>query len=272
MAGNILQKLYRRILGLEPNNEHSDTHTDELYSESVLSFLNEDRKIALEKALSVKIECVELFERALTHRSYLQLLSDDRQLSNERLEFLGDAVLGLVVAEHLFSSHEETTEGELTKMRSWLVNKQSLAICAREIELDKFLMLSTSAIRSLEGGSDSILADALEAIIGAIYLDSGIDKARNFIVEILLPILSNENIMVDKNYKSILLEIVQAQGKPYPQYVLIEQTGPDHKREFTVGVYVEGKLLGTGTGKTKKQAEQVAAKNALELPIVSINN
>ncbi len=203
------------------------------------------------------------------HRSYLQVIGSAGQFSNERLEFLGDSVLGMVVAEYLFSLHTEVLEGELTKMRSWLVNKTSLAICARKLQLDSFLMLSYSASRSLEHGSDSILSDALEAIIGAIYLDSGLETVKKFIIHSLLPIMISKSLMVDTNYKSNLLETVQALGKNAPKYIVHEESGPDHDKSFVVGVYVNDVLLATGTGKSKKQAEQTAAYNALELPEIS---
>jgi ribonuclease III len=197
------------------------------------------------------------------HRSYLQVLNDNRLLSNERLEFLGDSILGMVVAEYLFSLHTHVPEGELTKMRSWLVNASSLAVCAKKIGLEKFIMLSYSAEKSLETGSESILSDALEAIIGAIYLDSGIETAREFITNSLLPIEMNSSAMKDRNYKSILLETVQAQGLESPKYYVIDEQGPDHDKLFIVGVYIDNLLTATGTGKNKKQAEQEAAKNAL---------
>lgn len=214
----------------------------------------------------------------MTHRSYIQVLDsgnnsiedeeDDnnglKYSSNERLEFLGDSILGMIVADYLFSLHTDIPEGELTKMRSWIVNKNTLSLCSRKIHLDDFLMLSHSAAKSLEQGSDSILADALEAIIAAIYLDSGIDSARKFILNTLIPLIMNKSIMVDTNYKSILLEKAQADGKDIPRYEVISEVGPDHDKEFTIAVYIGDELLGTGKGKNKKQAEQMAAFEALQ--------
>jgi len=228
-----------------------------------VGFLTLDKKKELEKVLGISIEHPEIFEQALTHRSYLQIISGNFQ-SNERLEFLGDAVLGMVIADYLFSLHANVMEGELTKMRSWLVNKNSLAVCAQKLELDKFLMMSFSASKSLESGSKSILSDAMEAIIGSIFIDKGFDAAKDFVVKRLLPLLMNKNIMVDTNYKSILLEMVQSQGMQSPKYDVLDEIGPDHLKEFIVGVYVGGELAGMGKGKSKKEAEQVAAKNALD--------
>ncbi|MFP4527087.1 MAG: ribonuclease III [Candidatus Kapaibacterium sp.] len=218
----------------------------------------------MEFNLGVDISRPELFEQALLHRSYLPVLEDESYLSNERLEFLGDAILGMVVAEYLFSLHTDVPEGELTKMRSWLVNRESLAMCARRLNLMEFIKLSYSAEKSLQNGSESILADCLEAIIAAVYIDSGFDASRRFILNTLLPIMINKSVMRDKNYKSILLETVQSKGKPAPYYSVIEEHGPDHDKEFVVGVYVDDQLLATGSGKSKKQAEQFAARQALE--------
>lgn len=231
----------------------------------VIGFLNEESIEKLEHCLSISIKHPEYFEQALIHRSYLQVISKPGSCSNERLEFLGDAVLGMITAEYLFSLHTNVLEGELTKMRSWLVNKHSLAMAAKKINLDDFLQLSYSAEKSLKKGSESILADALEAVIAAIYLDSGIEQARKFIRNTLFPVMLNRKIMSDKNFKSILLEAVQSEGKSSPVYHVISEIGPDHDKEFKVGVYVDDILLGQGSGKSKKEAEQDAAKHALKL-------
>ncbi len=215
--------------------------------------------------MNVQIKSNEIFEQALLHRSYLQVLNNEKVLSNERLEFLGDAVLGMVVADYLFSLHTHVPEGELTKMRSWLVNESSLTLCARKMGLEKFIMMSYSAEKSVENGCNSILADTVEALIGAIYLDSGLDAVKNFIVNSLLPIEMNNSVMQDTNYKSILLESVQAEGKDSPRYLVIDEKGPDHDKIFTIGVYVDEQLIATGTGRNKKQAEQSAAQKAIEI-------
>ena len=229
-----------------------------------LDILDEGQIRNLESILNIKITHREFFEQALTHRSYIQVLNDVTVTSNERLEFLGDAVLNLVIADHLFITNSQVAEGELTKMRSWLVNKNSLSLYARNIELEKFVKLSYSAAKAVESGSDNILADALEAIIGAIYLDSGYKSASDFIINILLPVIVNHNMMVDKNYKSLLLEEVQAQGYDAPKYNVLEEIGPDHNKEFVVGVFVNNEMVGIGQGKSKKQAEQYAAENAIK--------
>ncbi len=218
----------------------------------------------MEEILGLSIKRKELFEQALLHRSYLQVLDNTDVMSNERLEFLGDAVLGMIVAEYLFSLHSHVDEGDLTKMRSWLVNSNSLALCAKKLGLDKFIMLSYSAEKSLENGSDSIIADALESIIAAIYLDSGLESAKKFIINSLMPIEMDLALMKDTNYKSNLLEYVQSKGLESPHYSVLEEEGPSHDKTFTVGVYINDNLIAIGKGKNKKQAEQSSAKKALQ--------
>jgi ribonuclease-3 len=226
--------------------------------------LTDDRVAELEQLLGVDIHMPSLYEQALTHRSYLQVVNSPDHRSNERLEFLGDAILGMVTAEYLFYNNREVLEGELTKMRSWIVNKKSLAICARAIKLDDYLFLSYSASQSLQRGNDSMLADALEAIIAAIYLDRGFDDVRRFIVEKLLPIMVQESLVHDTNYKSLLLETVQAKGQLAPRYVVTREEGPDHEKHFTVDVIVDDAVIGSGSGRNKKDAEQAAAEAGLE--------
>ncbi len=261
---DIFQQIYNGLLRFTPL-KHIKFKSNRKGNFPSVGFLNDERKQDLEETLGLTIINKEYFEQALTHRSYIQCLPNGQEFfSNERLEFLGDSVLGMVVADYLFSMHTNLLEGKLTKMRSWLVNKRSLALCARKLHLDEFLMLSFSAEKSMKQGSESILEDTLEAIIAAIYLDSGLDNARNFIVNSMLPIMMSNSMMVDKNYKSNLLERVQAEGNPFPEYSVLEEHGPDHDKEFTVGVYLNDKMIGKGWGKSKKQAEQDAAKNALQ--------
>ncbi|MCX8051681.1 MAG: ribonuclease III [Chlorobi bacterium] len=222
------------------------------------------RRVELESVLGVDIRQAYLYEEALTHRSYLQVKNDPAVQSNERLEFLGDAILGMVIAEYLFHHNEDVAEGELTKMRSWLVNKKSLAICARKLQLERFMLMSYSAATALAKGNDSVLADAIEALIAAVYLDHGFEQARRFIEERLLPLMLEERVMHDTNFKSLLLEHVQARGHGAPRYQVVEERGPDHEKQFTVAVYVGSTSVGIGTGRSKKEAEQNAARQALE--------
>ncbi len=218
-----------------------------------------------EKAIGYRPRSWGFFIEALLHRSYLPYLEEEGWYSNERLEFLGDAVLSFLVAEHLHLRHPDMEEGDLTKVRSRLVNRRILAQRARELHISDFLLLSASAAQSLDQGSESILTDAFEAVIGAIYLDGGLEEARGFVSTTILSrreIL--ENALNDDNYKSALLEYVQARSLGVPRYVIMKEEGPDHDRWFTVEVIVGNEQVGVGKGKSKKDAEQAAASQALE--------
>lgn len=215
--------------------------------------------------IGVRFQDVGLIQQALTHRSYLGANGSDLSTSNERMEFLGDSVLELVVNEYLYGHFPEHQEGDLTKMKSLLVSRNILSDQARDMELGQFLLLSEAESDSGGRQRPSILADAFEAVIGAIYLDQGMDAARRFLEPRLL--VDAPGILSDKkftNYKSVLQEYVQAEFKTYPRYRVASQSGPDHRKIFTVDVSVRGKKLGDGRGSNKKRAEQSAARDALE--------
>ncbi len=219
---------------------------------------------AFERKAGIRFHDRGILEQALTHRSYLGCNGGDPGRSNERLEFLGDAVLELVVIEHLYRAFPVDREGELTKKKSLLVSKGVLAHRAERMGLGEFILLSESERDS--GGREraSILADAFEAVVGAIYLDRGIAMARRFIQEQLLHTATS--ILEDRahlNYKSLLQEYVQARHKTHPRYRVVTEVGPDHMKLFTVEVSVRGMLLGRGQGRNKKEAEQNAAGDAL---------
>jgi ribonuclease-3 len=204
------------------------------------------------------------FFESLLHRSYLQYLGPQSK-SNERLEFLGDAILNFLVADYLYRTYPQMEEGDLTKVRSRLVNRKSLALRAKELRLSDFLLLSPSALQSVDSGSDSILADAFESIIGALYVDGGLDAARGFVSRSLLSDTSILNsALTDDNYKSALLEYAQARSLGVPRYAIVREEGPDHDRRFTIEVFLGTESLGTGSGRSKKDAEQAAAARALE--------
>jgi ribonuclease III len=206
----------------------------------------------------------KLFLQALLHRSYLQFL-DNNWNSNERLEFLGDAILGFVVAEHLYATYPDMEEGDLTKLRSRLVNRRILAQRAKDLHLSDYLLLSSSAAQSVDSGSESIIADAVESIIGALYLDGGLKSAKKFIYVTLLkkPEVLN-SAMTDDNYKSALLEYAQARSLGIPRYSVLLEEGPEHDRRFTIEVSIGVQSYGSGSGRSKKEAEQAAAEQALE--------
>ncbi len=218
----------------------------------------------LEHILQYDIINRRYFFEALTHRSFLQVPGGGASASNERLEFLGDAVLNLVVAEFLFKRHSSAPEGDLTKIRSRLVNRKALIAYADQLHLSDFILMSSNASQ-LEGkGMETMLSDAFEAVIGAIYLDGGFQEARAFIERHISSATESGTVNTeDENYKSRLLELTQASGLGIPRYLTINEEGPDHDRVFTVEVSVAGNPMGIGIGKNKKDAEQEAAAKAL---------
>ncbi len=217
-----------------------------------------------ERRTGYQIRNDEYFLQAVIHRSYLQLCPPGSFQSNERMEFLGDSVLSLIVAENLYHTMPEAEEGELSKIRSRLVNRTALGECARRLGLEDFVLMSPSAHQSIRDGSDSILVDAMEAFVAAIYLDGGYSCARTFIREQLLSGYTLARLTKDENYKSRLLEFTQGKGLGAPRYILLEESGPDHSPVFKMEVQVNGIPVGTGTGGNKKAAEQQAAAEALK--------
>ena len=215
----------------------------------------------LEKRIGYTFRNKELLSLAMTHSSYANESGKKKKSNNERLEFLGDAVLELTISDYLFREYPEKNEGKLTKLRSSLVCEYTLAICAKDICLGDYLMLSKG--EDLTGGSqrDSILSDAFEALLGAIYLDSDLEQARDFIQMHLLHDVEDKTLFYDA--KTILQEHVQSGNDLKLTYELVGEEGPDHNKEFTVRACINGKECGLGSGKTKKGAEQIAAYQAL---------
>ncbi|MBN1560517.1 ribonuclease III [candidate division KSB1 bacterium] len=202
--------------------------------------------------------------QALKHRSYLAKSGEGRSASNERLELLGDAVLGLVVTEFLYRTFPHETEGMLTNYKSLLVSGRLLAMVAKEIELGQHLLMNESEARSGGRKRSSILADAVESLLGAIYLDGGIEEARTFIRNHITPRL--DSLLRDdhlRNNKSLLQEYCQSMNLDGPFYRLDEEVGPDHLKIFTVSAVINGRAIGIGSGTSKKKAEQSAANHAL---------
>ncbi len=205
----------------------------------------------------------ELLYLALTHRSYSHH-QDGFLPSNERLEFLGDSVLGLVIADQLYRDHRRMREGDLTKTKALLVNEATLASIACDIGLNQYIRLSPEEQRSGGGERPSIVSDAFESIIGAVYLDGGFDAARDVVLRLIYAHKKDiTNDETRRNYKGELLEIMQARGEGMPRYDVISEQGPDHDKMFGVQVTVNGKVVGRGDGHSKKEAEQKAAAEAL---------
>ena len=217
----------------------------------------------LEKKLNYTFRNSALLQEALNHSSYANEHKGRKKENNERLEFLGDAVLEVTVSDYLFRQYPSYAEGKLTKLRSSLVCEYTLAICARDVALGNYLLLSKG--EDMTGGRerDSILSDAFEALIGAIYLDGGIGEAGNFIREHLLKDVEDKSLFYDA--KTILQEMVQSEGGGQLRYQLVRETGPDHNKEFTVETHIGDRTYAVGVGKTKKGAEQVAAYQTILL-------
>ena len=217
-----------------------------------------------ERRIDYRVVDKDHFVRALLHRSYLQHKRNAGS-SNERMEFLGDSILNLIVGEYLYHHNPRAEEGDLTKMRSRLVNRKALAAYAKAIGLADFILTSPSASSGLGKGQDTIAADTFEAVIAAIYLDGGFDAARRFVERRVLSALKSGAVVTeDDNYKSMLLEYAQANALGIPRYTIVREEGPDHDRTFTVEVSLSDGRRGRGKGKNKKEAEQAAAAQALE--------
>lgn len=216
----------------------------------------------LQNNLGYHFKNLTFLERALTHSSY----ANEQHLDtgdNERLEFLGDSVLGFVTAEYLFLHHRSFPEGELTKLRAYAVCEKSLFAYAKEIELGKFLRLGKGEEQT--GGREraSVLSDAFEAVIAAIYLDGGIEPAKKFVLRFVEPYVEAKPTF--KDYKTTLQEVIQQNQGEQLEYVLISESGPDHDKHFEMEVHLNSNVIGHGIGGSKKKAEQNAAKEALEL-------
>jgi ribonuclease-3 len=217
-----------------------------------------------QKRFDIEFSDGQLLQTALKHRSYLNVTNEPRTKSNERLEFLGDTVLDLVVSQFLYEKFPKKTEGELSKVKSILVRKSVLADSATKMSLGNLVLINWGEEKTGGRSRHSILADTFEAVIGAIYLDKGLQVAAQFINTYLLDdfkkIIKTE---LYKNYKSTLLEYTQSNGDGMPVYKVIDEIGPDHAKNFLVEVYINNEKMGEGQGGTKKIAEQEAAKQAL---------
>ncbi len=223
--------------------------------------------INLQKKIGYYFKNQSILNASLTHSSYANEHKNRGVVCNERLEFMGDAVLGFICAELLFSKYPTKHEGELSKMRSSLVCESALSSYAKKLNLGEFLLLGHG--ENLAGGRErpSTLSDAFEALLAAIYLDGGIEPAKAFILPYLNNAIDNEQLsnVFNKDYKTALQEIAQQNPGELIKYSIVKESGPDHNKEFTVNVYLNSNLLATGYGKNKKEAEQDAAHKALNL-------
>lgn len=216
-----------------------------------------------EKLIGYEFKDKSLLETALTHASYA---NENRCQSYERLEFLGDSVLGFVTAEYLFRHFSDLPEGQLTKTRAALVCEKSLCGFSRALEVGSFLRLSHGEMHSGGRERPSILADVFESTVAAVYLDSGsLDTAKELILRFVAPAARTRGGRAFKDYKTTLQEIIQQNPEERLEYVLTGESGPDHQKHFTVEVHLNSNVIGKGGGRSKKEAEQQAAREALEL-------
>jgi len=219
-----------------------------------------------EKKINVTFEDKELLKQAFTHRSYI---NENRGISsdhNERLEFLGDAVLELIVTDYLFKTYPKFNEGEMTAYRSGLVNANTLSDVAKKLEMNEYLLLSRGEAKDTGRARQYILANTFEALVGAMFIDQGYEKTREFVARNLFDLIdemTKKGGWIDS--KSLFQERAQEVVGITPSYTLIKEAGPDHDKSFTVGVYLNRELVATGDGRSKQDAEQEAAKKGLEV-------
>lgn len=218
-----------------------------------------DELLVFQKHAGLKFKDLDLLNQAFCHRSFANEQGGGTG-NNERLEFFGDSVLGLVVAEYLFKALPDRAEGELAKIKSFVVSEATLSSVARNLRIDNFILIGRGEEFSGGRSKRAILADAMEAVIGAFFLDSGMRETRRFVLNFMEPeiskVLENRH---EKDYKTLLQEFAQKKFKSYPKYVVSKKTGPDHDRVFWIEVEVSGRTFGPGKGSNKKQAEQAAA-------------
>lgn len=231
--------------------------------------ISSERKKSLDEIqlnINYKFKDINLINTSLTHSSYANESKMRIYENNERLEFLGDVVVNLVVSEYLYHRFSELPEGELTKKRATIVCESSLAFAARKIKLGEYLLLGKGEEATGGRGRESILADTFEALTGAIYIDGGLTSTREFLLGMfeqeVIYALSKGNLFID--YKTELQEILQKKTKSKIEYNVAKEVGPDHNKKFYMDVIVENKVIGSGMGRNKKEAEQMAAKQALD--------
>lgn len=213
--------------------------------------------------LKEQVDTNEIFEKAFNHRSFLNEAGANLE-SNERLEFLGDSILSFIISSYLFKKRPADAEGDLTNLRSYIVKTKSLASAAAQLNLGSYLKLSKG--EELSGGRDNpqILANTFESLLGAIFLEQGLESATRFVSNTLLPLFEHEiESGPPKDAKSHLQELAQTKTKQSPKYKILGTSGPDHAKQFSVGVFLEGKMIGEGKGSSKQIAEEEAAKQGL---------
>lgn len=218
----------------------------------------------LELSIGYQFNNKDLLFEAMTHSSFANE-QHKKCKYNERLEFLGDAVLSIVVSDYIFKNCPDLPEGQLTKLRAYLVCEKALFMFAKKISLGTYIRLSHGEKKNGGDNRPSILSDAFEALIAAIYLDGGIEPARKFILSFVIPEIETYKTKKESDYKTKLQEIIQQNPNEHVEYVVVDSSGPDHNKHFKVEVKIDNNVIGRGGGKSKKEAEQQAAREALEL-------
>ena len=216
----------------------------------------------IEKMLDIRIRNLSLYQEALLHKSAVKLY--DAPKSNERLEFIGDSVLNLIIARLLYDKYPSENEGFMTKLRTRIVSGQCLSEIARLMELHNHVRMNEKALKQGWNKNNRILEDVFEAIIGAVYLDLGLEMATTYVQSKLTKYVDFNDVLKDSNYKDILMRYTQNSNLKLPLYAVTNENGPNHNKQFIVNVYINENGIGEGIAKNKKQAEQLAAKNALQ--------
>ena len=222
-------------------------------------------ELDFQKIIQYDFRNVNLLKNALTHSSYINEGKSPQIGNNERLEFLGDAILDAVISDYLYSRLENVEEGELTKMRAVIVCERSLAVCGTRLSIGSYLRLGKGEENSGGRSRHSIVADATEAVIGAIYLDGGWETVRDFVIRIFSELIEDAvSGKLHMDYKTEIQERLQSRGEADISYVIEREEGPDHDKTFYANLVFQGSVIGSGSGRSKKEAEQQAAKQALE--------
>lgn len=221
----------------------------------------EINEIAIKKLLGFKPKNVSLYKNAFVHKSVAKELETD---SYERLEFVGDSVIGLIVASYLYEKYPQENEGYLTRIRTKIVSSKGLSKLAKILNLDQYVKMNSKAMSQEWNKNPRILEDTFEALIGAFYLDKGLDPCRKFLIRLIEKNMESSDLETDTNYKDILMKFVQSKSMKSPEYTITHTNGPDHAKKYTVQININNRKISEGTDKSKKQAEQNAAYLALK--------
>lgn len=221
--------------------------------------------LEFERKINIKFKDLNLLNQSLTHSSYTRYNRFSSLLSNERLEFIGDSIISMIISEYLYKKYPNYNEGILSSIKSDVVSRKVMYEIGTQIELDKYILTFPPLNKFNERGKKTIISNCLEALVGAIYLSNGIDISKKFILNLFEPIINDRIKNGTRDYKSILQTFVIEIFEKYPKYSIVEERGPNHNKEFVVKVSVNDITLGEGVGFSKKEAEQSAAKNALDL-------